>query len=106
MNSDIQGEKETMVAESLFGSVRRPAVVGDLPPPAQELLEPLDDEDYALRFFCSGCGTLLPVLKTALAEVMGSQPDSYEGKYLSVQRCDHCSDGFSGQQLVPLPKAS
>ena len=87
----------------LFGSVRRLPVIGNLPVPVAELLKPLPDTDYATHFFCSGCGTVLPVLKSAVVQMVGKDLLTYEHDYIAVERCDLCNDQFVGAQFKKIP---
>jgi hypothetical protein len=97
-------EKEGMNSEEqLFGAVRRMPIRESLPTPTAELLQPLPDQDYATRFFCKSCGTTLPVLRTAVQQIAGSELPSYEGSYISVDRCNLCSGHFEGAHLRAIP---
>lgn len=91
------------VSGQLFGTIRRLPVIGDLPVPVAELFKSLPDPDYATHFFCSGCGTVLPVLKGAVVQIAGSELPAYENHYIAVERCDLCNDHFVGAQFNKIP---
>jgi hypothetical protein len=97
------GNDEDMVKKQLFGSVRRLPVIGDLPVPSARLRDPLPDEDYGLFFFCSGCGTVLPVLPSAIKAIAGEEMDNYENLYIAVERCDLCHGRFVNARLSEIP---
>jgi hypothetical protein len=95
------------IKKDLFGAVGTLPVVGNLPAPANRLREPLPDEDYGLHFFCSGYGTVLPVLKTAINEIVGEERSSYEDLYIATERCDLCGgDCFENAYLVQITVGS
>ena len=104
--------EESVTTQQLFGAVRYLPLIGSLPPPLAQLRSPLPQADarageYGLYLFCSGCGAVQPVLKSAIAELAGETKDSYNGFYLQAERCDvDGSDELVGLRLLPVPMDS
>jgi hypothetical protein len=105
--SDTNDKGGAMTTQGqLFGQVRRLPVIGNLPVPASRLRAQLPSDDYGLFFFCSGCGTVLPVLKTAVQDIAGEERDSYDGQYIATERCDLCEGQFQEARLAEIPMDS
>ena len=93
-------------AESLLGAVRLPVKTGGMKPSREVLMRPLPDEDYAAWCFCTGCGTVLPVLGTAIPKIVEVPEGGWKGRYVSVAACDCCDEQFREAHVLELPLAS
>jgi len=87
----------------LFGSVVQPETKGVHSVPVTELAEPLPHEDYATRFFCGGCGTVLPVLREAVPGIVSSGAEPGPDQYIHTDRCDVCDSGFENARIKNIP---
>lgn len=94
------------IEEQLFGGVRPREVTGEHEPDSNALREPLPDKDYVVWLHCSGCGSVAPVLRSAVSEITGGpERASYREHYIAADRCDRClGNGFENARLEPIPE--